>query len=510
MNAYTHYPMNTLSPLLEKRTEKKITAGVHFDKLPAADRGYLERLIGNIAGFDIIEHPDTSELALYVADAASLESSSRILTNIRMQYPMAVIALFAKREKITAAITALKNGLVDRLLFAGENPRKHQSDLLACFQHYHNHQSLVRDIRPRIRGPLFITGASGFLGGCFVAELLRCTDTSVVLLSRTAKGKLFNQRFSNRFQGDLSRISILEGDITLPNAGLPPSVREHLSEIVEDVWHFAAATGFDEMLRPLLFNVNLKGTQNLLQLCSGFRRLQCFNHISTAYVAGRYSTGKPAPERIQTDLRDFNNAYEESKYQAEHAVAQSGLPYRIYRPGIVMGHTLTGENDGKSVYTLIKMVRMAKLLRERETARGTNEKPFRVLAHGMASKNLIPVDIAIEMMLRIAAFAPPVGSVFHITNPYPVSMEVLVRKIASVLCILHYELVDELKEADGSNAERLLQKLAKVYRPYMQQSDPVFDQSNTRRYARAAMSSPLDDTMLSFLVNNFLARENYT
>jgi hypothetical protein len=62
--------------------------------------------------------------------------------------------------------------------------------------------------------------------------------------------------------------------------------------------------------------------------------------------------------------------------------------------------------------------------------------------------------------------------------------------IPNALGIHHYELVGELKEADGSNAERLLHKLAKEYRHYMHRCDPVFEMSNTCCYARAAILSP--------------------
>ncbi len=79
-----------------------------------------------------------------------------------------------------------------------------------------------------------------------------------------------------------------------------------------------------------------------MRLAEGFGS-GAFNHVSTAYVAGRL-TGRIA-EVDDPRPRAYNNIYEESKHLGEYIVAKdcgaSAMGYRIFRPSIVIGHSRT-------------------------------------------------------------------------------------------------------------------------------------------------------------------------
>jgi nucleoside-diphosphate-sugar epimerase len=69
--------------------------------------------------------------------------------------------------------------------------------------------------------------------------------------------------------------------------------------------------------------------------------LDRYGHISTAYVAGTHD-GR-FRERDLSLGQSFNNAYEQSKFEAEHLVrSRTGLPFTILRPSIVVGDRHSG------------------------------------------------------------------------------------------------------------------------------------------------------------------------
>ena len=87
--------------------------------------------------------------------------------------------------------------------------------------------------------------------------------------------------------------------------------------------------------------INVEGTKNVLAFLDGAPRLERVDYVSTAYVSG-----SAVGTYRETDLdvgQSFKNHYEETKFLAEVAVKESGLPAAIYRPAIVVGDSKTGE-----------------------------------------------------------------------------------------------------------------------------------------------------------------------
>lgn len=355
---------------------------------------------------------------------------------------------------------------------------------------------------------LFLTGASGFVGRRLVEDLLGCTEVRLTVLTRASKGTPYDLRLPGLTQTWPGRLDFVEGDITAHGLGMSERARRALQASVDDVWHIAALTDFDEVLRPVLLKVNVSGTRHVLDFASGVANLDRFVHVSTAFVAGKPSTPGPVPEALHAHPGRFRNPYEESKYDAECCVAESGLPWLIYRPSIIVGDSVTGHCDGKTVYNVAKSVRLTKLLREREAARSGKpaKSPLRVLVNPEATKNFLPVDVVTEMMLRIRAARPAPGQVFHLAHPRPASMGDLVTCIADELAIEDYVLVSELTGPLAA-PERLLEKLSKVFRPYMMESDPPFDTANTLRHTGPLDIPHMDYAMLRRLMGHFFRQQ---
>jgi hypothetical protein len=92
--------------------------------------------------------------------------------------------------------------------------------------------------------------------------------------------------------------------------------------------------------------VNVDGTARVLELCRSLPRLQRLQYVSTCYVSGRYD-GEFGEDMLD-EGQPFRNHYESTKCEAELLVRKAmadGLPATIYRPGIVVGDSRTGETQ---------------------------------------------------------------------------------------------------------------------------------------------------------------------
>ena len=109
------------------------------------------------------------------------------------------------------------------------------------------------------------------------------------------------------------------------------------------MWHLAAV--YDLAVPPeIARRVNVDGTANVVDLCHSLPRLRRLQYVSTCYVSGRYAG--EFGEDVLAEGQPFRNHYESTKYDAEQLVRDAmagGLPATIYRPGIVVGDSTTGE-----------------------------------------------------------------------------------------------------------------------------------------------------------------------
>jgi len=168
---------------------------------------------------------------------------------------------------------------------------------------------------------LLLTGASGFVGSALLPLLLKNRpDRQVVLLSRSHRSASFKS----------PAVSIVKGDLTERGLGLSSETRDALVESVTEIIHCAADIRFRIPLSEARAT-NFAGTRRLLALAKQCKRLERFAHISTVYIAGAYSG--TLPEARFWNNAGFLNAYQRSKYEAEHLVfdAMREIPASIFR-----------------------------------------------------------------------------------------------------------------------------------------------------------------------------------
>jgi thioester reductase-like protein len=272
-----------------------------------------------------------------------------------------------------------------------------------------------------------MTGFPGFLGSALLPRLLaRRDDLRVIALVQarhlaTARERL--HEIASAHPHTAGRIELVEGDITAPGLGVPADRESDLAE-VSIVWHLAAV--YDLAVPPeLAHRVNVGGTIHVLEFCHSRRSFERLHYVSTCYVSGRYD-GTFAEDDLEAG-QPFRNHYETTKYDAEMVVRKAmsdGLPTTIYRPGIVVGDSRTGETqkyDGP--YFLAAFLR--------------RQPPIAVVpAVGPADEVrvcLVPRDFVVEAMDELAASDDSLGKTYALTDPNPPTVRQLVETFARVL-----------------------------------------------------------------------------
>ncbi|MFI5118792.1 MAG: SDR family oxidoreductase [Thermoanaerobaculia bacterium] len=262
---------------------------------------------------------------------------------------------------------------------------------------------------PRSRHVLF-TGFPGFIGARLIPRLLELApDTTFHALVQEkflSAADAGVAALAEEHPGTTGRIRLVVGDITSPGLGLAASKAKELLKSLAGCFHLAAVYDL-AVARDLGTRINVEGTKNVLEFLGGAPSLQRLDYVSTAYVSG---TAVGTYRETDLDVgQNFKNFYEETKFLAEVAVKESGLPAAIYRPGIVVGSSKTGETakfDGP-YYSL--------------NAMGVLPSPgaFIKVGTGEAPVNLVPVDFVLEAIARLSTWEGAIGRTYHLTDPHP-------------------------------------------------------------------------------------------
>ena len=262
-------------------------------------------------------------------------------------------------------------------------------------------------------GSLLMTGFPGFLGSALLPRILaRREGVNAVCLVQPHYVPMATERIAEieaAHPHTKDRITLVEGDITAPGLGIDYVDRARLENVTE-VWHLAAVYDLavpEEVAR----RVNVEGTAHVIEFCLSRKEFTRLQYVSTCYVSGDYDGEFPEDD---LDLgQGFLNHYESTKFEAEILVRRAmkaGLPATIYRPGIVVGDSRTGETqkyDGPYFFaTYIAATPGVALIP------GVGD--FDVVRVG-----LVPRDYVIGAMDVLSVMDKSVGRTYALTDPNP-------------------------------------------------------------------------------------------
>jgi NAD(P)-dependent dehydrogenase (short-subunit alcohol dehydrogenase family) len=260
----------------------------------------------------------------------------------------------------------------------------------------------------------FVTGGTGFIGRFLVERLLARGGEVHLLVRRSSAEKLSELR--EHLGVPPERLVPVWGDIT--RRGLLTDNENVLPEGGFDhVFHLAAVydMGMDDATAE---RVNVEGTRNVVRFVNRLPGSPTLHHVSSVAVAGARFVG-PFTEEMFDEGQHLDHPYYRTKFESERIVREEATkPYRIYRPGMVVGSSQTGEMDKiDGPYYLFKSIK---------TIRDRLPKWLPLIGLEGGRMPIAPVDYVAAAMDHIAHRAGLDGRVFCLLQtPEPTVAELL-------------------------------------------------------------------------------------
>ncbi len=252
----------------------------------------------------------------------------------------------------------------------------------------------------------FVTGATGFIGRHLVERLLEREGDIYVLVRARSTDKL--DKLLRRFGSGAARVHPVLGELESPQLGVS---EETISELQHKVDHFFHLAAIYDMTAPEEQNrvANVEGTRHAVALANSLEAKR-FHHVSSIAVAGTHKG--LFREDMFDEGQPLDHPYHRTKFEAEKiARDQTRMPWRVYRPAIVVGNSRTGEMDKIDgpyyFFTAIKL------------ARHYLPGWFPLVGPEFGYTNIVPVDYVAGAIDHIAHQPELDRRAFHLCNPKP-------------------------------------------------------------------------------------------
>ena len=257
----------------------------------------------------------------------------------------------------------------------------------------------------------FVTGATGFIGRNLIERLLRREGDIHVLVRESSAERL--EELVDRWGQTVgepalvrARVRAVPGDLRRPRLGLSDEQVAELRGRTDHFFHLAAlydmtATAEDDEA------LNVDGTRHAVQLANELQA-GVLHHVSSVAVAGAHRG--LFREDMFDEGQTLPSPYHRTKFEAERLVrAEAHVPWRVYRPGVVVGHSGTGEMDKiDGPYYFFKAI---------QRLRHWLPEWVPLIGPELGYTNIVPVDFVAGALDHIAHVPGLDGQAFHLTSP---------------------------------------------------------------------------------------------
>ena len=186
----------------------------------------------------------------------------------------------------------------------------------------------------------FVTGATGFIGRYLIANLLKRPGTIHVLVRKGSEKKF--DGIAAKMGWDRKRVLPVLGDLAAAKLGVPAAKIRALKGKIDHFFHLAAIYDItaDDATNDAL---NIQGTRYAMDLAAQLDA-GVFHQVSSVAAAGDYRG--TFTEDMFDEGQPLPSPYHRTKFESEKMVREeSPVPWRIYRPSLVIGDSVTGEMD---------------------------------------------------------------------------------------------------------------------------------------------------------------------
>jgi len=290
---------------------------------------------------------------------------------------------------------------------------------------------------------LLLTGATGFLGAHLLLELLETSNNTIYTLIRGKDTQDAKQRLKDicKFYFPTHdvlnqyahRIIICKGDISVAHLGLTEESHLELAQNIDLIINVASNVKhygiYDEFYRP-----NVLGIKHLIDL-QELGKTKKIVHCSTISLGSGYIPDMSEFSFTEDTLSNFTtyeSVYLKTKAEAESLLIEArkrGLSNSIIRFGNLQANTKTGKfqinKEDNAFFSLIQGL----------------------LHLGIAPKTDLqteytPIDYAATATAKIITSTIKTNEIYHVYNPYPISVKKLLQSFIPTHSDLALKLVE--------------------------------------------------------------------
>jgi NAD(P)-dependent dehydrogenase (short-subunit alcohol dehydrogenase family) len=270
----------------------------------------------------------------------------------------------------------------------------------------------------------FVTGATGFIGRRLMERLLEKRQDKVYVLVRESSLRRLDDLIERwtvvAGPSAAKRIVPVIGDLRRPLLGVE---QEQVTELRGKIAHFFHLAAVYDMTAPAERNtaVNVGGTTHAVELARALDAGR-LHHVSSIAVAGEYKG--TFEEEMFDEGQKLPSPYHRTKFESERIVReQPYVPWRVYRPAVVVGDSKTGEMDKvDGPYYFFKAI---------QRARGLFPEWLPLVGLDLGRTNVVPVDWVAEALDHIAHEPDLDNRAFHLTDPRGQRVDELFNEFAA-------------------------------------------------------------------------------
>ncbi|KAE8350014.1 hypothetical protein BDV28DRAFT_49555 [Aspergillus coremiiformis] len=414
VNSHAKVDRKYLAQLFRKRWTQQ---SLHVEN-EASTRGKLANIWASILGLPVSPSNDNADF--FLLGATSMQASL-LISHIQRAFD-AQVSLLTLYDN--SSLVRLAGIIEDRKLGTKESFCK-ESEKHLWLEDSKLADSLVALPGPVVdwcrdtEGRVFLTGATGFVGSFFLADLLRQPNVyqvgCLVRAVDTATG-------FKRLQDALSKYDLWEdqfaykllplcGTLEDKHLGLGLDRFNEIASWASVIFHLGARVNYTQPY-SLHRAANVQGTVNILRLaCTGRSKalhytssISCFG--PTGFVTGTQTVMEDESLLRHLDALPFDHGYAQSQWVVENMLRRlidNGLPIVVYRPGFITGHSHTGACNPDDFLSRLIIA--------------CEEMGYYPLLPNQR-KEFVPVDYVNTAILHIASHSSTaLGRVYHIVPP---------------------------------------------------------------------------------------------